>query len=286
MIIGYAICDLDKKHDEIEKSLNNIPSNAIEIQREGNSWDLETLRRLTRDYDFISVHAPTRYVDLSSNDPGMLERSKQKTIDSMNLANEINASVFVIHPVHYEGWVEPKERNDKRNTFIQTFQDQILPHYLDNFHNYTLAIENIEYSKYPATLEETAELHATLSAIHEVGIVLDIAHIWNSRRMLAENPSLSDKVYGYPWTPEVLYDYVEKFIRHNNNNIVLYHVANFGTDPIRTHDPITKETINPELKRLIPLMKEKPVILEIYNQESEILKESKRALEEIADEQH
>jgi hypothetical protein len=284
MIIGYAICDLDAKHDNIEKSLISIPSNAIEIQREGNSWDNKTLKKVTNNYDFISVHAPTRYVDISSNDKGMLDRSRQKTLKAMQLAHEINANIFVVHPVHYEGWMEPKERNERRTTFIQTFQDHLVPYYLDNFHNYKIAIENIEYSKYPATLEETAELHATLSGTHPVGIVLDIAHIWNSRRMLAENPHLNDKVYGYPWTPEILHDYVEKFIRHNEDNIVLYHVANFGTEPIRTHDPINSDSINPELQKLIPILKRKPIIMEIYGQEYDILNESKRTIEEIANE--
>ncbi len=282
MIIGYAICDLDQNNTDLARTLKKLPANAIELQKEGNSWGKDQISKSTKKYDFISVHAPTRYTDLSSMDPKMLEYSQKKTIETMNLANEINAHTLVIHPVHHEGWLEPKDRIHKKNIFLSTFENVLVPHYLDNFHEYRIAIENIEYSKYPATLEETGELHAALNTIHPVGIVLDIPHIWNTRRILAENEHLEDKVYGYPWTPEILYDYVEKFIRHNKEHIDLYHIANFGENPVRTHDYIARDKIHPELEMIIPLIKDKPIILEVYNHNYQPIKESKKAIEEIA----
>jgi endonuclease IV len=251
MIIGYAICDIENKNQKIESAIKHLPANAIEFQRELNIWDVPLLRRIAKNYEFISVHAPTRYVDLSSSNDGMQKRATKKTTESMDIAHDINANLLVLHPVHpahYEGWSEPRRRHQRRQQFIETFHSAIVPHYIDNSHSYRIAIENIEYSKYPATLEETLELNITLNSMHPVEIVLDIPHIWNSRRMLAENNNLKDKVFGYPWTPEVLHDYVEKFIRHNHDRIAMYHVADFGDNPIRTHDPISKKTIHPELK--------------------------------------
>lgn len=280
-IIGYAVCDLDKTREDIRRIKTSLPGRAIEIQREGKIWTLPMLIDATENYEFISVHAPTRNTDISSRDDMKLEYSRNKTIESMDIAHGIGADILVLHPVHYEGWLEPNDRNKKRNIFLDTYEHVIVPYYLDNFHDYHIAIENIEYSKYPATLEETEELHKAMNSIHPVGMVIDIPHIWNSRRILSENPHLEDMIYGYPRTPEVLYEYVEKFIKHNHDNILMYHIANYGTNPIRTHDPITEDTVHPDLKRLVGIIRDKPIILEIYKHDYKTLRESKKTIEEL-----
>ncbi len=284
-MIGYAICDLDDIHKNLEHSVRNLKTKIIEIQKESNQWSEEEIITLARKYSFISVHAPTNNVDLSSLNEEVRKRSIQKTIKSMDLANKINADVLVIHPIHYEEFIQPEDRMWKREQFMDSYEHHLVPHYVDNGHKYALGIENVEYSKYPATLEELAELHASTSAIHKTGMVIDIAHIWNSRRILAENEYLKDVILGYPRMPEILFEYVREFIKNNKDKILMYHVGNFGINPVRTHDPLNKE-INVELRKILPLTKDKPVILEIYRQDYESLKDSKKIAEEIINGKH
>lgn len=278
-MIGYAISDMEEQHNDIEHSLSVLGSKVIEIQKEVKVWDNKIIKQAVKNYDFISVHAPTFNTDISSVNQKTRERSIAKTLTSMNLANQIKADVLVMHPVHYEEFISQKDRIWKRDLFMDSFENLIVPYYQENQHNYKIGIENIEYSKYPSTLEELAELQAATSAIHPTGMVIDIAHIWNSRRILAENEYLKDTVYGYPRNPEILVEYIAEFVKHEKSKILMYHVANFGVDPIRTHDALTD--INSDLKRLLPLLKDKPIILEIYGQSYETLIQSRKIAEEI-----
>lgn len=278
-MIGHAITDMEEKNKDLSNTLKQLGAKAVEIQKEKKIWADKKIKELTKNYEFISVHAPTTATDISSVNQKLRERSIAKTLTSMNLANELNADVLVIHPVHYEEFIQPKDRIWKRNLFMDSYENLIVPYYLENQHKYKIGIENIEYSKYPATLEELAELQAATSAIHPTGMVIDIAHIWNSRRILEENDYLKEKVYGYPRTPEILFEYVAEFIKNEKSKILMYHVGNFGVNPIRTHDPLID--VHPELKKIMPKLKDKPIILEIYGQDYETLKKSRETAEEL-----
>ena len=272
--LGYALSDVVKEHEDLAYTIERLGSfNVLELQPENFIWDCNSTKYLTDRISFKSIHAPSDGLDLSSDNSHLKYESILKTIDSMDLADNIGAQTLVIHPVN-NMHLNPQERLIRKEFFLTTLAENIAPHYIKNNHSYSICLENIEYPKYPATLEEALTLNAEASTIMPVRMVLDIPHVWNSIRILNENPDYyKDWTHGFP-IEESFEKYLRTFIEKHDDKIGIYHIAGFGTDPIRTHDPIRENTLNEEYKQLIDLIRKKPIVMEIHSPEYEHFIES------------
>jgi endonuclease IV len=277
-LIGYAVCDICPQATNLSNALIDLGEvEVIELQKESNIWNIRSARNLLSNYMYLSIHSPNKDIDLSSPERTMQKHSYKKTIKTMDLANRISADALILHPINNQN-LSPEKRIQHRDVFLNVWKNILVPHYNRNRHKYTVCIENIEYPKYPATLEELSELQKDTSITLPTSLTLDIAHIWNTRRILIEQQDLFNAVGRPQSLKHSLFQYVTEFISKHNEDIELYHMANFGEDPIRTHDPITDGNINPELKKILSHLKNKPIILEIYEGFPHSLIESKKVL--------
>lgn len=280
-LVGYAISDCNQHQVHLGDTLKYLaPFNVIELQPERNLWDLdEALPRLL-ECPYRNVHAASDRLDLSTPLAIRREEAIRKTLASMDLAHLIHAQVMVLHPVNTDGLLSWEERMLHRDIFLNVFETALVPHYQRCGHKYTICIENLEYTKLPASLEEFSDLFHACSAIHPVGIVLDIPHIWNTRRMILENPQIQ-RHFNMSNLQLGLVEYVTRFLQHYRPYIKMFHLANFGTHPVRTHDPITFAEIHPDLRALMPLLNDRPIILEVYTGPISGLKESQPVVAQL-----
>ncbi|MFP4111911.1 MAG: sugar phosphate isomerase/epimerase family protein [Candidatus Woesearchaeota archaeon] len=280
--VGYAISDC--VHKDLAESLESLgKTDVVELQLDDFIWDLDTARNSLDKIGFISVHVASKDQDLSADESHIKHSTILNTIKSMDFAHEAGADSLVIHPIN-NMYLDPGQRLQRKRNFLKVFKDNLIPHYQDNGHEYIICLENIEYPKYPATLEESLMLHREASTYHQVGMAIDVPHVWNTRRILREDPArYIDWTAGYPDDRENLADYISGFIERNKDKIVLYHIAGFsekpGKNPVTTHGPLYGEFINDEYRILMELLKDKPIVMEIHDEDYEVMKLSKESME-------
>ncbi|NLX04326.1 MAG: TIM barrel protein [Phycisphaerae bacterium] len=276
--VGFAISDCNPQQRNLLEVLEFLnPADGVELQPEFGIWDVDAAMDLLCRCPFRTVHAPSNGIDISTPTEPKGEDDIRKTLASMDFAHRVGAGAFVIHPVNAEYPLNLDERQHRRRVFLHTFRNQIVPHYRDRGYTFDLCLENIEFSKYPAMLEELIELQETCSQWAPVKVVLDVPHIWNTRRIVQENEDRRRAMY-QPSLDVGLVEQVAGFIEQYRDRIAFYHLANFGVDPVRTHDPITPTKIHPELKEILPLLSDKSIILEVYTGPRDKLKESERTV--------
>ena len=278
-LIGHAVSDCNHSQRNLKETLSQMDtSEAIELQPEYEFWDISSALPILDKYLFKSVHAPCQRVDLSSLNLLHRASSVDRTIESMNIADKINADSFVLHPVQAESFISPEERDERRGIFLEVFRSYLIKHYDKEKHRYKISFENLEYSKFPATFEELIGLADECSSYLPVSLTVDIPHIWNSNRILRKTPDLLRNMKGYDGLYRDLPGYVSDMILRHYNSISHFHIANFRVDEnlIKTHDPITQNSTNQDLIAIIPMLKGKPIILEVYNSPLRICKESER----------
>ena len=281
MPIGYAVSDCNPREKILANLLESLnPLEAVELQPELGYWNIEQAIDQLKACPFRTVHAPTRDLDLSTPYTAKHELAIRRTLEQMDLAARVDAHLFVIHAVHAGYPLDFEERYHRRRVFLNTYRKVLVPYYRNNKHQYQFCVENIEYSKFPATLHELIQLQDDCFEIQPVGLVLDVPHIWNTRRMIFEDESLIQE-FGDTMQDHDLVQHVSQFIDRHLDRISLFHLANFGVNPIRTHDPITPTTIHPELKAVLPKIRERPVILEVYNGPVESLVESYHTVKQL-----
>lgn len=285
-LVGYAISDCNQHQVQLAQTLNYLaPFNVIELQPERNLWNVDEALPRIMACPYRGVHAASDNLDLSNPLALRREEAIRKTLASMDLAHLIHAQVLVLHPVNSNAHLSWEERMLHRDIFLQVFQTALVPHYHHGRHAYTICLENLEYPKLPASLEEFIDLFHACSAIHPVGMVLDIPHIWNTRRIIMENPQLQ-RHFNLGNLERGLVDYVTHFLSHYQPYIKMFHLANFGTHPVRTHDPVTRGEIHPDLRVLLPLLRERPIILEVYTGPISGLKDSQEVVAELVQHAH
>ncbi len=265
LLIGYALSDVVEEHKDLKRILESFSvPDTLELQPENFLWDVDKAKDYLKKTDFLSVHAASADLDLSSPDAEERYRSILATIKSMDLADYVGADTLVVHPIN-NMHLNPQERLQRKLNFLQTLKYDITPHYFDNNHKYRICLENIEYPKFPSTMEETLILTEEASNFIDAGMVIDVPHIWNSRRILNENPNYyKEWTSGFP-NNEELSDYLNTFIDKYEDKIGLYHIAGFGDGPVRTHDPLDDEFIRREYLPIADNIKNKPIILEIHH---------------------
>jgi hypothetical protein len=135
---------------------------------------------------FLGVHQPSGGVDI--NDVDKKQESISKIKDSMLMAQEIDAEYFTVHLQTKDRWHGERERKEHISVGLEVF-DELANYYRKNNFNFTVNVENIEYPKYPATVEEIEELSTFLDGYSDIntGIVLDIGHLWRTRNLMNEN---------------------------------------------------------------------------------------------------
>lgn len=279
MLAGYALCDVAESQVNLEDALKGLgKSDVVELQPERFIWDMEKARPYLNNMKFISVHAPSGGLDLASKDSKLRYETVLETIKTMDIAHDIGAKDLVLHPVN-NMYNDPKERLEQKAIFMQSFRD-LLDYYEKQGHAYKICVENLEYPKYPATLEETLMLQDEVSKIHDGGMVIDIPHIWNTRKILREDPKrYIDWTNGYPNDEEKLGDYVRKFLERNEDKIVLYHIAGFHDgDKVVTHGPIRTDDMNTEYYELRDQLRKKPMVMEIHDTPLDDMKSSREII--------
>ena len=280
-LIGYALSDTVEEHLDIKRAIDVLKPNMLELQLDNFTWNFKNYIDDLRNLEFISVHAPSMNLDLSSDNEELSKKTISKTIIGMNVADFIGASTYVIHPVN-NMFLDPVQRIRNKDKFKDIMTNSILPYYTANNHKYKICLENIEYPKYPSTLEESIELVRSFKEqSNNVKMVMDIPHIWNSIRILNENPErYTQLTNGYPIKTNFI-EYIKKFIEENSADIGLFHMAGFGENPVQTHNPLYGEFLNEEYIRLKHSFKNKPITLEIHNSDYETFMKSKKSIEEM-----
>ena len=275
--VGLALTGAEQRNYDIRKVIAELhPVSFFELQPEDMIWRYEDFYPLG-DKKF-NVHAPTKGIDISSPDYDHRRKSIDYTIGAMNLANYVNAGFFVLHPVHQEGYFDPSERRRRRDIFLGSFSE-IAAYRRENSHAYTLCLENVEPMKYPATLEELEE---AAELCGDTDMLLDIPHIWNTQRVLQNQ---SDVLGNVPGLEEIrsqdLVRYIRAFLAKQSDRVPYYHVANFGDSPVRTHDPLNRNSLNPLLRDVLRSIPRKPIMLEIYRQSTSVMLESVKTIEGV-----
>ena len=280
-LIGYALSDTVKEHLDITKAIDVLKPSMLELQLDNFAWNFTNYIAHLKNLEFISVHAPSMDLDLSSEDEALSKESLSKTIKGMEIANFVGASTYVIHPVN-NMFLDPVQRIRNKDKFKEIMTNSILPHHIDNNHKYKICLENIEYPKYPSTLEESIELVKFFKDKSDcVKMVMDIPHIWNSIKILNENPEkYTQLTNGYPIKTDFI-KYLKRFIEDNSEDIGLFHIAGFGENPVQTHNPLYGEFLNEEYIQLKHSLKNKPITMEIHNSDYETFIRSKKSIEEM-----
>ncbi len=285
--VGYAISDCAKGQRRLSTTLFRLgfphfSDIAIELQPEKGIWKYGKLERnILNRVDFLSVHTPTQNgVDISSPDEEVRRKSIEMYQKRMDLTDDVGAKVLVLHPIQQplEEFLTPGQRIERFGIFGDVFREHLVPYHRENEHSYGLGIENLEYSGGPSTLEETARLTRECTDYYPeyTYMVLDIPHILHSYSILREkrNSHLRDDILGYPRKERSVVGDVASFIDDFGENITHYHVANYRSTNARTDGPLGVY-INQDLRRIIPYLGDKPVILEIQNEDLEALKRSR-----------
>ncbi|MEK6874979.1 MAG: hypothetical protein AABX52_04485, partial [Nanoarchaeota archaeon] len=103
--------------------------------------------------------------DLTHPDDSIQQLAIWKYKSLMNLADVINATSFVMHPIPIietpKGWFgmpyRLSDRRERKNRFYESMST-LFSYYRDQGFIFPMLIENLEFPKFPATLEECVEM--------------------------------------------------------------------------------------------------------------------------------
>lgn len=265
LLIGPAIGEFE--NENLKNAIEGY--SVVELQLTNFQWTVDDALADLAKKDYISVHNASRDIDLSSANEQFRQQSIVVTKQGMDFAYKVNSNTLVLHPVN-NMHLNPTQRLESVVRFMKSFEE-LKSYYEKENHQYTMCVENLEYPKYPATLEETLDLQKRTST----GIVIDVPHIWHSRDILLENPDYyRNLTLGFPFA-ESLNEDLTTFLESNSELVTLFHVAGFGHKPLRTHAPIYKELNSIYVDLRSELIK-KPIIMEIYNQSKEEIEMNKK----------
>lgn len=144
--------------------------------------------------------------DLSDPDERLRNLAIQKYKSVMTLAKVVEATSFVMHPSSVDSpngqWLgmadKLQERRDRKQRFFESL-NELLVYYKEQGFHFPIAIENLEFPKFPATNEEFTEFLTkgrTLAAAHglppeTIGLCFDFQHMRHSYKIINEQQNWS-----------------------------------------------------------------------------------------------
>ncbi len=202
-------------------SLNNTAnSNGLgyELELEDNFENIPDIKDRPV---FLGVHQPSRDVDVI--DYQHREQSVEKIKRAMNMAHTITADYFTIHLQTIDRWEDLSRRPNDNKLSLEVF-NELTNYYAEQRHKYPMLIENLEYPKYPATIDEINEVVSYLSKSGSTpnGIVLDVGHLWRTRNIMAENN------FHHSGDDLVFTDYLKKTLDTVGSEIKVMHITGCG----------------------------------------------------------
>jgi len=271
---GFAIWDGDIKSG-LDASFYPDNFDAVEIQLASEELILnppKSILRIARDRAFKSVHSSDKICnqkklscDLSSKDE--TESTLLKYAILMDFADRINANIFIIHPCAYQYLDNLYERVDRMSTFYFNFK-RLLDVYREREYRFNIAVENLEFDKFPSTLDELVFMLDTCKKIaidstvspDKIKLCWDIQHSrhsikiinepWNHSRFSAIEsignllPGFLDihrKFFGVSYNESKcdgdLYDTALTFVQNALKNMAVVHVAG-NEDITSTHESL------------------------------------------------
>jgi sugar phosphate isomerase/epimerase len=138
---------------------------------------------------FLGIHQPTQGIDLA--DERIQWASFNKILQAMRLAHENHAAYMAFHLKTRDVWTDLAARRQRIEQSKRWFS-KCLDMYKRRQYRFWLLAENLEYPKYPATYREILELAEDIRLLRalagvNVGFALDVAHLWRSGFLIAEN---------------------------------------------------------------------------------------------------
>ena len=152
--------------------------------------------------------------DLSEPDSGLRQVSLTKYKNMMELGQALNINTFVMHPSAHRWIGDLPHRKHRISIFYDSFRD-LCRHYRGRGYGFDIAIENLEFDKFPSTAEELGDAWFHCSNIAEqeeisrdrIKICLDIQHLRHSLKIINEQgnyprfshtPGIDGLVLGFP----------------------------------------------------------------------------------------
>ncbi len=140
---------------------------------------------------FLGVHQPIQGIDLA--DARVQAASFNRICQAMQLAHENHADYIVLHLQTRDVWTNMVARRKRIAQCRHWFAKCVEVYKREHYHFWLLA-ENLEYPKYPATYREIRDMVEDIRVLRalldvKVGFALDVAHLWHSGFLIAENLS-------------------------------------------------------------------------------------------------
>lgn len=150
----------------------------------------------------VGIHQATIKQDPIKNP----EKCWHKTKLGMDLAQQLGVEYFVFHLTIQD---DNKDRDAQRKQAI-IFFEQINDYHSFQKHTYSLALENLEYPKHPASNNEILDIMQELVEIHpNLGFIFDLAHYWHNRLSLLPDAKITEEDF-YEELKKILTDFITK----------------------------------------------------------------------------
>jgi hypothetical protein len=242
---------------------------------------VDIILREVRDRPFVSFHSSDGVYDprqnkvvtsdLSEPNDGLRQLAITQYRNMMTLADALDSDVFVIHPGAYRNWLgDLGHRKHRIDVFYQSFRDLIKTQVARDA-RFQIAIENLEFDKFPATVDELVNIWWNCANIAEqegadrnrIKMCLDLQHLRHSLKVINEpanyprlshTPNIDDllkgfsnvhrKLFGisYNWCWKSLhydpFDIVADFLANNVGNVRIVHTAGNDNSISETHGPV------------------------------------------------
>ncbi|MEK6874757.1 MAG: TIM barrel protein [Nanoarchaeota archaeon] len=218
----FSIHCRDARIHEFERKFQNKhhPNHAQSLEA-----SVDMMLNHLRYRSFMGFHSSDRVYDprvraviacdLSEPDNGFRSLSLTKYKNMMELANAVEADAFVFHPSAFDSWIDDlKHRKYRMDIFYDSFRHLMWFYHTKGF-GFTVAIENLEFSKFPATSDELIDLWHNCSNIAQqegvaqgkVKVCLDVQHMRHSLKIINEpgnyprfshTPGIDGLMLGFP----------------------------------------------------------------------------------------
>lgn len=191
-------------------------------------------RYVRRPGNTIYVHQPCKDMNIIDTLPYKAKQSIETTKQGMILASEMCGKSYVIHFIQLDDW-----HNTQRELQIERAWEvfrELSAFYMEKNFSFPLCIENLEYPKYPSTVQETLECYEKcLSICSKTKLVIDLSHFWRSRYLIRENEQrCKGKIPDFEQQKLPFHEYLSYFFETiPQEYIEYYHVA--GCKDSSTH---------------------------------------------------
>lgn len=137
---------------------------------------------------FVGLHQPIRGIDFyhTTTRASSIERMKRVLKTAHMLPYALDYIVFHIEP--YDYWEDVANRKTRISMAKQWFEELINYHQQEGI-TIPLLVENLEFPKYPATLEDINDCINWIRSLQYpyLGFAFDFAHLWRSGQLISTN---------------------------------------------------------------------------------------------------